>query len=244
MIAWLWDDLNPDDADNPGVHVYVGNVGGNYVMQFVDYPEYGALAGEVISSEVILYPGGDILFQYLTVDSGFDAANCAIGLENADGSDGIQVAFLTSYIKNNLAVKFYTPYQWISLAQASGTLLAGESDTILTKISSGDLENGDYNANLIISSNDPNGTRNPWVVPVHMNVSDTPPFICGDVDNNGQFEGILELTYLVDYIFRGGPLPANLMAADLDGVAGFQGILELTYLVDFIFRSGPPPSCQ
>ncbi|MGH8015562.1 MAG: hypothetical protein ACREBV_05180, partial [Candidatus Zixiibacteriota bacterium] len=244
MMAWLWDDLNPDDADNPNVHVYVGNSGGNYVAQFVNYPEYGALAGEVITAEVIFYPTGDIVIQYLTVAAGFDVGDCAIGLENADGSDGIQVAFLTNYIKNNLAVKFYTPYQWLGINQNSGSLLAGQSDTIVARIASGDLDNGNYEANIIIASNDPNGSRDPWIVPVQLTVSDLPPFVCGDVDNNGIFQGILELTYLVDYAFRGGPVPANLMAADLDGIAGFQGILELTYMVDYVFRSGPPPSCQ
>ncbi len=69
-------------------------------------------------------------------------------------------------------------------------------------------------------------------------------FACGDVNNDGVFQGILELTYLVDYIFRGGPPPLNFRPADLDGIPSFQGILELTYLVDYIFRSGFPPICQ
>lgn len=71
-----------------------------------------------------------------------------------------------------------------------------------------------------------------------------PPFVCGDVDNNGEFQGILELTYLVDYIFRSGPAPENEFAADINGSGGIANILDLTYIVDFVFRSGPPPVCQ
>ena len=171
-------------------------------------------------------------------------ANSAIGLENADGSDGIQVAFLTSYVKNNLAVRFSIPYQWINLNQGSGSLIAGEADTVIAKIHSGDLADGTYGANIAIYSDDPNAAHNPLTVPAHLTVSDTPPFICGDIDNSGAFQGILELTYLVDYIFRGGPPPADFRAADIDGIAGFQGILELTHLVDYIFRGGPPAVCQ
>lgn len=74
-------------------------------------------------------------------------------------------------------------------------------------------------------------------------VLDAPAWICGDVDNNGQFQGILELTYLVDRIFRGGPPPPNPQAADVNGSSGNIDILDLTYMVDFIFRGGPPPAC-
>jgi len=244
MLAWLWDDLDPTNLNNPGAQVFIGLSGGNFIIQFVDYPEYGALVGEVVTAEVILYPTGDIVYQYQTVSPGFDIASCAIGIENADGSDGLEVAFLTSYIKNNLAVKFSTPFQWVNLGLGSGSLLAGQSDTIDVKILSGELEEGDYSANIVISSNDPNGANNPIVVSANLTVSSLPPFVCGDVDNNGALEGILELTYLVDYVFRSGPLPPDLRTADLDGIAGFQGILELTYLVDYVFRSGPLPSCQ
>ncbi len=246
MIAWMWDDLNPDDPQNPGAHVYVGNLGGNCVIQFVKFPEYdgGATVGNVITAEVILYPGGDILYQYLSVDTSFDVASSAIGLENADGTDGIQVAFLTPYVKNNLAVKFTTPFQWLGFNLGSGKLLAGESDTIIAKFASGGIPNGNYDANIVISNNDPNGTRNPWTVPAHLTISDQAPYVCGDADNNGVFQALLELTYIIDYVFRGGPPPADFRAADLDGIAGFQGILELTYLVDRIFRGGPPPVCQ
>ncbi len=244
FLAWMWDDLNPDDADNPGVHVYVGNYGGNYVIQFVNYPEYQANPGDIITAEIVLYPNGDILYQYLTVAAGFDIANSCIGIENSSGTDGAQVAFLTPYVKDNLAVLFTSPYRWVGLNKGSGSLSAGTNETIIAKFASGDLPDSTYEANIIITSNDPNGTRNPWTVPVQLTVSDQAPFLCGDVDNSGVFQGILELTYLVGYIFRGGPPPADFRTADLNGIAGYQGILELTYMVDFIFRSGPPPSCQ
>jgi len=244
MLAWLWDDLDPTNANNPGARVYIGLSGGNYVIQFVNYPEYGALIGDVITAEVILYPNGDILYQYLSVGSGFDVANCAIGIENSDGSDGLQVAYLTPYVVNNLAVKFSIPYQWIGLSLGSGSLLADESDTLTTTIRSGDLPEGDYDANIIISSNDPNGANDPRVIPTHLTVSSLPSFLCGDVNNDGVFQGIIELNYLVNYIFRGGPVPPDLRPADLDGTAGFQALLELNYLVNFIFRSGPNPVCQ
>ena len=70
-----------------------------------------------------------------------------------------------------------------------------------------------------------------------------PTWVCGDVDGNGQFQGILELTFLVDLIFRGGPPPPIPQAADVDGSGGLANILDLTYMVDYVFRGGPAPAC-
>ena len=66
---------------------------------------------------------------------------------------------------------------------------------------------------------------------------------CGDVNFDLTGLNILDLTYLVDYIFRSGPLPPKIDAADVDGGGGFPNILDLTDLVDYIFRSGPKPTC-
>lgn len=84
------------------------------------------------------------------------------------------------------------------------------------------------------------GRHDDWFVD---NIYIGPIFVCGDVNDDGIFEGIIELTYLVDYIFRSGPAPPMIYTADFDGDGEFEGILELTYLVDFIFRSGPAPVC-
>ena len=49
------------------------------------------------------------------------------------------------------------------------------------------------------------------------------------------------LTYLVDYLFRGGsePLP-DLCDADING-DGSVNVADLTYLVDYLFRGGEAP---
>ena len=94
---------------------------------------------------------------------------------------------------------------------------------------------------LRIRSTGTNGPFDDWFID---NISISLPYICGDVDNNGEFQGILELTYLVDFIFRGGRPPENELAADINGSGGVANILDLTYMVDFVFRSGPAPVCQ
>lgn len=72
-------------------------------------------------------------------------------------------------------------------------------------------------------------------------LSDT-GLVCGDVDGNGVGPVIADLTYMVDYLFRGGPPPPVMEAANVDGDNGVN-IADLTYMVDFLFRGGPAPVC-
>lgn len=61
---------------------------------------------------------------------------------------------------------------------------------------------------------------------------------------NGRHEetvDILDHTFLVDKIFRGGPLPTCDEEADVNGDGGVADIIDLTYMTDLIFRGGPPP---
>ena len=72
-------------------------------------------------------------------------------------------------------------------------------------------------------------------------VSVTDAFIKGDANNDGDIN-ILDLTYIVDYIFRSGPAPEPFLAGDAN-CDDSSNILDLTFLVDYIFRSGPLPDC-
>ena len=64
-------------------------------------------------------------------------------------------------------------------------------------------------------------------------------FACGDLNGDEVVASILDLTYLIDFIFRGGPPPVPLCNGDLDCNGICSNILDLTYLIDFIFRGGP-----
>ena len=69
------------------------------------------------------------------------------------------------------------------------------------------------------------------------------PFYCGDCNNDNSGPNILDLTFLVDFIFRGGPNSEILENSDLNGDSVSGNILDLTLLVDFIFRGGAQPAC-
>ncbi|MDF1544075.1 MAG: CARDB domain-containing protein [bacterium] len=65
----------------------------------------------------------------------------------------------------------------------------------------------------------------------------------GNVDNDpSDYVDISDLTYLVDYLFGGGPSPVCLEEANVNGSSNLEpDISDLTYLNDFMFGGGPPP---
>jgi hypothetical protein len=69
--------------------------------------------------------------------------------------------------------------------------------------------------------------------------------ITGDLDADGSDHTILDLTFLINQIYRGGPDPICLKEGDLDGDGQPLHVLDLTYMINKIFRGGPNPvSCQ
>lgn len=68
-------------------------------------------------------------------------------------------------------------------------------------------------------------------------------YVCGDINNDGTGTNILDLNFLVNYIFRFGPVPANFLASNCDGILGSPDILDLTCVVNYLFREGPDPLC-
>ncbi len=61
----------------------------------------------------------------------------------------------------------------------------------------------------------------------------------GDVDSDNALT-VSDLTFLVSYLFQGGPPPDCLAEADVNG-DGAVNISDLTYLAAFLFQGGPPP---
>ena len=64
----------------------------------------------------------------------------------------------------------------------------------------------------------------------------------GDIDGDGDDANILDLTFIVDFIFRGSNNPGGCPdESDLNSDGASGNILDLTFLVDRIFRGGPAP---
>jgi hypothetical protein len=92
-------------------------------------------------------------------------------------------------------------------------------------------DTGLYHIYLVVSEGEFADTTNYYVYHFES-------FNCGDMDHNGSVN-IADLTWLVDFLFRGGPPPITYEAGNVDCVGGVN-VADVTYIVDYLFRSGPP----
>lgn len=167
LIAMYWDDLNPSIGGSIR-HRDMGD--GRFVVQFTGVPHYNT-ASEANTFQAILHADGQIDLQYLTMTDDADEPNGhSIGIENADGTDGLSVVANAPYVSNNLAIRFSTPgVPWASVAPASQTIAPGASGVFTTTFEAGELPTGTYTGTLRLTSNDP--TRPSATVPLTLVVN-------------------------------------------------------------------------
>jgi hypothetical protein len=65
---------------------------------------------------------------------------------------------------------------------------------------------------------------------------------CGDLNDDSSVN-ILDIAFLINYLYNDGPAPDPLNDADVDG-SGDINILDITYLIAFLYTNGPPPDCN
>ena len=64
----------------------------------------------------------------------------------------------------------------------------------------------------------------------------------GDANLDGSLD-VGDISFLVDYLFQGGPQSVCPLEADVNASGGTD-VADLTYLVDYLFVGGPaPPNC-
>src|SRR5574341_435869 len=64
----------------------------------------------------------------------------------------------------------------------------------------------------------------------------------GDVNKSGGNGDIVDIVFLVNYVFKGGPAPDPKPLGDVDcGGIPRIGLADIVYLVNFVFRHGPAP---
>jgi len=64
----------------------------------------------------------------------------------------------------------------------------------------------------------------------------------GDADNDG-IVNILDITFLISYLYKGGPAPPCLVEGDANGDC-ILNILDITYLISYLYKGGPAPICN
>ncbi len=165
MLAPFWDDLSPNFG---GAVYYFADAGNDrFIVQWDavwHFPD-----GPAETFQAILNADGSIVYQYHTV--AVDDV-CTVGIENAAGTDGLQVIYNTGgYLHDGLAIRFAveSSLAWLSVAPSSGTVVPQGDVLIDVTMNAANLDEGVYYADLSVTTNDP---ANPVVlVPVTLTVT-------------------------------------------------------------------------
>ena len=165
MLAPFWDDLSPGFG---GAVYYFADVGNDrFIVQWDavwHFPD-----GPAETFQAILNADGSIIYQYHTV--AVDDV-CTVGIENAAGTDGLQVIYNTGgYLHDGLAIRFAVEpgMAWLSVAPSSGTIEPLGDALLDVTMDATYLEEGVYYADVSFATNDPDNLV--VVVPVTMTVT-------------------------------------------------------------------------
>jgi hypothetical protein len=123
---------------------------------------------------------GKIVVYYNNMNATLNSAT--VGIENAAGNDGLQVAYNANYVANNLALEFASEPDWLSNNVNSGTLFNGNSVDVELTFHAEDYPVGNYAMDLVVASNDP--VSSTVTVPVTMEISIIPVELTSFVANN------------------------------------------------------------
>jgi len=246
MIAMWWDDLNPGAYGN--VYYYFDSPNSRFIVSFDSIPNYISGGGTgALSFQAVLYSNGRIILNYARMNPGTDTDSlrgATIGIENSAGNDGLQICYNANYMHNQLAIKI-SAGTWLAIDPVSGSLAPSTSDTLIVSIDAGDLDDGEYTGQIMVTCNDPlHGSIN---IPVGLWVGDFGPagcrYIPGDINGDGNVQGS-DVTFGVRY-FKGlssMPPPDSCFddsmgvwiyaAGDVNGSCEFRGS-DITMLVSF-----------
>ena len=99
-----------------------------------------------------------------------------IGVENATGTDGLEVLYNTAgYMHNNLAIRI-KPISWMSVTPTEGELAPGESTDLDVTFNLALIRGGTLDGAIVLDTNDIREPRT--IVPIHIQViPNSPPVI-------------------------------------------------------------------
>ena len=153
------------------------------------------------------------------------------------------VQITTTTLPNGTQGKPYS--QMLIAAHGTGTIswsdpLNGLSGTGLTLAPNG-LVSGTPNAVTTINFTPRAGDIAGSYAEVLLSIVVKPDYLCGDADGD-KLVNIRDITFLINFLYKGGAAPNPLEAGDADG-NGLRGIQDVTYLINYLYKGGPAPIC-
>ena len=148
-MAPFWDDLD----GRAGGEIYYQALGNKFIVQWDHWGHYPS-GTEGLIFQVVLFQNSSTIW-YVYEDMAQAQTDATVGIENVDGTIGLEISHDQAYVHDQLLTKISKGAEWLAQNPTSGTVLPGGSlDIQLTADATG-LLGGNYLANLVISSNDP-----------------------------------------------------------------------------------------
>ena len=150
FLAPFWEDLDPSAAGT----LYYQLSQERAVVEWNGVAR-GDDAEARLTFQVVLYPDGRVLYQYAELAGA--AEREVIGLENLDGTVGLQIAGRRAFAEPGLAVLIAPPAELVETAEpAGGTIAPGASQTVTLSVAApAGLLAGTYAERVVVRSNDP-----------------------------------------------------------------------------------------
>ncbi|MCX6639912.1 MAG: C25 family cysteine peptidase [bacterium] len=166
LIGGFWDDLDPLQT---GADVRTWNNGSDsLVVSFLSVPHWGTSVVGTYTFQMIMTANGTVTCQYQNLVGNYQS--CTVGIQNGNGTSGLQVCYDQAYLHNGLAVRFYDPL--LRLQPAAGAVIPGHTNNLSVIGYAYGMQTGTYQGVIGIDSNDP---VNPHVtLPVTMHVGNQP----------------------------------------------------------------------
>jgi hypothetical protein len=161
LIAFFWDDL--DLSTTGHAYTYGDPLAGTFTLQFQNVRFKGT--SSTVTCQLILKTTGEILMQYKSIAV---SNSCTVGVQNAAGDQGLQVAFNQNYLQSNFSV-LLTPNAWLALGANAGLVPNGKTDQVGLTLNPAGLGYGTNRATILIRTRDP---LNPLVMlPVELDIN-------------------------------------------------------------------------
>ncbi len=77
------------------------------------------------------------------------------------------------------------------------------------------------------------------IEPGSLTILSGDPYVCGDL-NGDEMVNVSDMTYMISYLFSGGPAPVVFAAGDLN-CDGLINVSDMTYMISYLFSGGPAP---
>lgn len=149
---------------------YYGD-GSRFVLQWTNVDtEFG---GSDLTFQVVLYPNGRILMQYLRMTAPVWYST-TIGIQNATVTDGLSVSAsgVPYDMHDGLAIEFRRPFEHLTAFPSGGVVAPSGALDLDVRIDATNLAVGDHSAVLDLITNDP--ARGLISVPLNVTVDEIP----------------------------------------------------------------------